>query len=327
MKRPGLTFLMLLLGTAIPPASARVIDRIAAVVNDDVILLSEVDKRCQAALDEIPSNLPLAKIVERKRQVRKGALDQLVDELLFKQQVREHKIVVTDDEVNKQIEQLKKLNNMTDKQFSDALKMEGRTIDDLKQSLHAQLERQKMVDEQMRSNPEMRARVQVGEKDIDDYYREHYMSESSKEKVRASHILFVVKPKATPETEKKIRDKALMVLDKLRHGADFEKLAKQYSDDPSGSQGGDLGWFHRGDMMAEFENSAFGLKKGQISGLVRTRLGYHIIKVTDRAVEGPPPLDKVVQQIRSTLYRQKFRETMKDWLARLRRTSFVEYKL
>ncbi|HUU02555.1 MAG TPA: peptidylprolyl isomerase [Myxococcota bacterium] len=327
MKRLGISLVVLLATAAIPPVAARILDRIAAVVNDDVILLSEVDSRCRAALDEIPSNLPLAKMVERKRQVRKQTLDELVEELLFKQQVHEHKIVVSDEEVDQQIEQLKKTNNMTEKQFSDALRMEGRTIADLRSSLHGQLERQKMVDAQMRNNPDMRARVQVGEKDIDDYYRKHFRSTASKEKVRASHILFVVPPKTGKDAEKVIHDKAQEVLAKIRKGAEFAKMAKEFSDDPSGSAGGDLGWFHRGDMMAAFEKSAFGLKKGQISDLVQTKLGYHIILVTDRAVEGPPPLEKVVNEIRSNLYREKFREAMKDWLTQLRRNSFVEYKL
>ena len=246
---------------------------------------------------------------------------------MFRQQIRENKITVTPEEVDRQVEQLIKVNNLTQKQFTEALKMEGRTVADLKKEFSKQLERQKLIDIQMRNNPEMRAKVQVSEKDIDAYYQTHYLATTAKEKVRASHILFTVPPTAEATEEKKIRERAQKVLDQLKKGSPFVDMAKQSSDDPSGALGGDLGWFRRGDMMAAFEKAAFGLKKGQLSDLVRTKLGFHIILVTDRAVEGPQKRESVQNEIRSKLYREKFRVTMVEWIKQLRRNSFVEYKL
>jgi peptidyl-prolyl cis-trans isomerase SurA len=291
---------------ASPFAHSRVIDRIAAVVNSEVILLTEVDKRCQAALDRI------------------RALDVLIDEMLIRQQTREHKVEVTDKDVVKQIDQIKKDNNLNDKQFVQALKMEGRTLDDLKRDIRKQMERSKLIEVQMRNNPEMRSQVQIGEQDIAEYYRSHY---NVMEKVRASHILFAAPTGTKREQLEKTRGRAQQILKKIRTGAPFDQMAKQHSEDPSASLGGDLGWFRRGDMVAAFEKAAFGLKKGAVSDLVQTQFGFHIIKVTDRAEEDRPDLNKVRPRIQQQLYRDKFGRAMRGWLDDLRRRSFVDIKL
>jgi len=307
-----------------PPAVPKVVDRIAAVVNDEVILLSEVDKICKATLDEVPSTLPLDEAVKRKREIRKTALDTLIDELLIKQQVREHKVSVAPDEVQKHIGQLMKDNNLNEKQFAEALKMEGKTVDDLKRDIRRQMERSKLIDLQMRTNPELRSQIQVREKEIEDYYQLHY---STMERVRASHILFVLPPGSTAEKEKEVRTRAKKLLDQLRQGAPFDLMAKQHSDDPSSALGGDLGWFRRGDMVEAFEKVAFGLKKGQLSDLVKTKFGIHIILLTDRSTEGAPDMAKVRNEIRSRLHREKFQRAMQGWLEELRRRSYIDYKL
>ncbi len=307
-----------------PRVTARVIDRVAAVVNEEVVLLSEVDRICQRALDEVPSSLPLDEAVKRKREIRKTALETLIDELLIKQQVREHKVSVTEEEIQKQIGQLMKDNNLNEKQFEEALKLEGKTIADLKKEIRRQMERSKLIDLQMRTNPELRSQIQVREKEIEDYYQLHY---STMEKVRASHILFTLPPGSGAEKEKEVRGRAQKVLDRLRQGAPFDLMAKQHSDDPSSALGGDLGWFRRGDMVESFEKVAFGLKKGQLSGLVKTKFGIHIILLTDRSSEGPPNMAGVRNEIRSRLHREKFQRAMQGWLDELRRHSFIDYKL
>ncbi len=307
--------------------SARVIDRIAAVVNDSVVLLSEVDTVCQSAINEVSPSLPLDQQVNQRRKIRLEALDALIDELLLSQKVAEHKIKVKDEEVKKNIQQLKRDNNMDDKQFAEALAMEGRTVADLKSNIRKQLEQSKLIDVEIRGNPEMRSKIQISEKDIEESFRSTYMSAASTEKIKASHILFSVPTDAEPQAEENALAKANAVLNKLKNGADFAKLAKKHSDDPSSALGGDLGWFKRGDMLAPFEKAAFGLKKGQFSGAVRTRLGVHVIMVTGRGVEGVPELDNVRAEIRNRLYREKFQRAMKEWLAELRQKSFVEIKL
>jgi peptidyl-prolyl cis-trans isomerase SurA len=319
----ALTFLA---ATVLLPASAapRVVDRVAALVNDEVVLLSEVDQICKAALDEVPSTLPLDEAVERKREIRKAALDTLIDDLLIKQQVREHKVSVSEEEVQKQIGQLMKDNNLNEKQFEEALMLEGKTIEDLKRDISRQMERSKLIDLQMRTNPELRSQIQVREKEIEDYYQLHY---STMERVRASHILFILPPGSGAEKEKEVRARAQKVLDQLRQGAPFDLMAKQHSDDPSSALGGDLGWFRRGDMVESFEKVAFGLKKGQLSDLVKTKFGIHIILLTDHSTEGPPDMAKVQDEIRSRLHREKFQRAMQGWLDELRRHSFIDYKL
>lgn len=313
----------LLLGLCLWPAlsQAALIDRIVATVNGEAILLSEVDALCRAALEGLPANLPLEQSVERKRQIRLQTLSGLVDELLIRQQVKEKGIKVTAEDVEKYLEQLRKLNNLTEAQFEMAIRQEGKSLEDFKKDISKQLERDKLM------SREIQGRMKVSEKEMAEYYQTHYTSSSAKAKVRASHILFAI-PRGTPtEQEKAVRDRAERVLKLLRGGADFAKTAKQFSDDPSATMGGDLGWFRRGDMVAAFEKSAFSLPEGKMSGLIRTRFGYHIIKVTGRDQEGPPPMDKVAGEIRGKLMREKRTSAIRSWLDDLRRNSLVEIKL
>ncbi|MBN2494796.1 MAG: peptidylprolyl isomerase [Deltaproteobacteria bacterium] len=304
-----------------PAASARLVDRIVATVNNEVILQSEVDAECKDSLEAIPPDLPLEEAVRRKHEIRARVLDGLIDEMLVKQQIVEHQIEIEAEDVERYIEQLRKLNNLNEEQFKQAVAREGKTMEEFRQQIRKQLERDKLLAREIQS------RLRVTEKDVEAYYQAHYKTRSAKEKVRASHILFSLPTDASPEQEKTVRDRADKALALLEAGADFAKTAEKLSDDPSASNGGDLGWFRRGDMVAAFEKAAFGLDKGRMSKLVRTRFGYHIILVTDRAVEGPPTLDAVEKDIRMRLMQERRAAAIRNWLDDLRRRSHVEIKL
>jgi peptidyl-prolyl cis-trans isomerase D len=149
-------------------------------------------------------------------------------------------------------------------------------------------------------------KVTLEEDDLKTYYEDNIDMFTQEKQVKASHILFKIPPGATPEEVKKIEEKATSVLERAKKGEDFAALATEFSEDTSKSKGGDLGYFTQGKMVKEFEDAAFSLEPGQISGLVKTNYGFHIIKVEDkkeRSVktydEAKPQVDSIVRRIKS----------------------------
>lgn len=152
-------------------------------------------------------------------------------------------------------------------------------------------------------------RAEVSDEEIAKYYETHESEYRSPERVHARHILFRVQPNATREQKEAVRKRAAEILQKARQGEDFAELAKTYSEDPgSGPQGGDLGFFPRGQMVPAFDAVAFALPPGTISDLVETNFGFHIIKVEAKEESRTQPLEEVREGIRTKLQREKARE-------------------
>ncbi|MBW2096188.1 MAG: SurA N-terminal domain-containing protein, partial [Deltaproteobacteria bacterium] len=148
---------------------------------------------------------------------------------------------------------------------------------------------------------DFKERIRVSEKEIKEYYEYNMDSFKVPAKVCARHILFRLKENATKAEAVKVQKKAEAVLKMARAGKDFAKLAKKYSEGPTGKNGGDLGCFSRGKMVKPFEEAAFKLKKGEISDLVKTRFGYHIIKVENVQAARTKSVDEVRSQIEDSL--------------------------
>ena len=144
-------------------------------------------------------------------------------------------------------------------------------------------------------------KVTVTEQQVKDYYEEKTSLFREEKQVKARHILFKVAAEASQEQAKQVEEKASSILKRCREGEDFATLAKTYSDDPSREKGGDLGYFSSGEMTKSFEQAAFKMKKGEISDLVRTPFGYHIIKVEDIKEARTKPMEEVKEQIASLL--------------------------
>ncbi|MGE3538220.1 MAG: SurA N-terminal domain-containing protein [Candidatus Tectimicrobiota bacterium] len=148
-----------------------------------------------------------------------------------------------------------------------------------------------------------------GADDIQAYYNNHLDSFQRQEQVRARHILFKVSASASPEQEAQVRAQAESVLAALKNGEDFATLAKQYSEDTAtATQGGDLGLFPRGQMVPAFDEAAFALAPGQLSDLIRTPYGWHLLRVEDHIEAGTRPLTEVEAEIRTKLQEEKARE-------------------
>jgi peptidyl-prolyl cis-trans isomerase D len=156
---------------------------------------------------------------------------------------------------------------------------------------------------------EFKSQVKVDEDEIKTYYDDNVEKFKEAKQVKARHILFVLPENASEETEKAIKEKAEKVLEKARTGEDFAKLAKEFSEDPSTKDnGGDLGYFQKGQMVGDFETAAFSLPKGGISNLVKTTYGYHIIKVEDIKEARTKEFNEAHDQIADMLATNKGKE-------------------
>jgi peptidyl-prolyl cis-trans isomerase D len=146
-------------------------------------------------------------------------------------------------------------------------------------------------------------KIEIADQEIQEYYDEYAEEFWMPEQVRARHILIKAGVGAKPEEKEDARKKAEDVLAKVEKGTPFEELAKKFSEDKASAQeGGDLGLFPRGQMVQPFEEAAFGLEPGEVSEVVETRFGFHIIRVEEKIPEGTKSLDKVKDDIRKTLF-------------------------
>jgi peptidyl-prolyl cis-trans isomerase SurA len=256
-----------------------VLDRIVAVVGNQIILESEL--KAQLALYATQFGIDL-KDQQRKKQIEAELLEQMInDNLLLIQAQKDTTIEVTSKEVENAVkEQLEKVKSQfsSEEAFGDQLKAEGLTENELKKKYREQIKKQMLID---RLISRKLFKVSITTKEVKDFYQTYKDSiPDQPQSVKLSHILLEIKP--SQGTLESLKKKAEMVLDKAKKGEDFTSLASKYSDDPTGKSGGDLGFFKKGDMIEKFEKVAFALNPGEISDLVATEFGYHIIKVEEK---------------------------------------------
>lgn len=313
-------FIIIAILVTIPSVStAEIINGIAAIVNDEIITSYEVDKGVAFLLKEVekqgqPSDSDKAKL----RQI---ALNRLIEKKLITQKIKELNITVPDDELRQTIEDVKKQNKMTQDDLVAALKTQGLTYDQYLAQLREQLERMKLMGQEVRS------KVQVSEQEIREYYTTNEKKFTTDEHFRARHIFFQLPKNPDPKDLKKIMTSALMVMQEAKNGADFAELAKKYSSDPQAAKdGGDLGAFKKGEMLPEIEDNVINMNPGEISDLVITPAGFHIIKLEERTPGKTRTYEDVKGEIEDMFYKKKSEERFNQWLAELRKGATIDLK-
>jgi peptidyl-prolyl cis-trans isomerase C len=171
---------------------------------------------------------------------------------------------------------------------------------------------------------EVLGKISVSEADAKKFYDENQDKFKAPEQTRASHVLITVDQKATPEEKKKAKEKADAIRKRVAGGEDFAAVAKSESKCPSAAKGGDLGYFGKGQMVPAFEEAAASLKPGQISDVVETQFGYHIIKVTDRKQSETVKFNDVKGKIEDYLKNQEAQKPMADYVETLRKEAKIE---
>lgn len=228
-------------------------------------------------------------LVEQNGQT---VLDTLIDQSIIKQEAAKQKIVISEQTIDKKIEELEQSYG-SEEEFNTALTTYGTTLEKVKEDLAVSLMVEKLLE------PE----ISITEEEMKTYFEEHKEEFATAEKVQASHILT-----ASEEEAKKVKEK-------LDGGEDFATLATEYSTDTATSeQGGDLGLFAKGDMVAEFEEVAFSLEAGSISAPVKTEYGYHIIKVVEKQAAKEANYEDSKAEIKELLFQEEIQAKYTTWL-------------
>ena len=288
----------------------------AAIVNGVAISQEELDletRRVEARLlrsgrSPNPSELG---------QLKKSVLETLIARELLYQESQKKDIKIDQAATNQQFEEMKG-RFPSEEEFNNALI----SMHLSEASLRSQLERDQVIRALVES--ELSENLAVSDEEVKAYYDSNQASFKQPAQVKASHILIKVEEQADESKKTEARQKIEMVQGKLKKGEDFSTLAKEYSEGPSNTKGGDLGYFSRGQMVKPFEEAAFALKPGEVSDIVQTRFGYHLIKVTDKKPETTVTYDEIKDRLGQYLKQQKLQKEMGLYVERLKSKAKVE---
>jgi len=305
-----------------PQARAELVDRVAAVVNNDVITLSEVEKRAAPELARVDQETTGPERAQKRAAALKRILDTMIDEKLVDNELKELKVSISDKEVDGAVDEVKKSYNLTDEQLQQAVSREGYSIAEYREQMRKQIGRYKLISEKVRKN------VKVSDADVQSEYDRMTRSEGEDYEVHVRHILIAVPRNASSAQVEQARRKAAAVAEEARGpGVNFAELAKTRSEGSSSSDGGDLGFFKRGTMVPEFERVAFNLKTGEVSEPVRTQFGWHVLKLEEIRKLGMKPLAEVRPEIEDRLRRAQAERLTSQYMETLRTAAVVEKKI
>jgi peptidyl-prolyl cis-trans isomerase SurA len=317
-----------------PPPSARakdskpagpkpiVVERVVAVVNDTVILESELYQRAAPELGELERDKDPREKQKQFKAILRRTLDDMVNDELMIQAAAEAELNVSDEEVDKAMADVKKTNKMTDAQFSEALSAQGYTMAGYKKDVKKQILRMRAI------NIMVRPRVSVTDADVKERYARMSSKSGAITELHVAHILVALPEGATAEEQEAARRRAGELVERARGGEEFAKLALGSSEDESSKdKGGDIGWFKRGELPTEWEEQLFASDKGDVRGPIAGPRGLHVFYVMDVKKDALKNFDEVKDQLKNELYSDEMEKQGKIWIEELRRKAHVEVKL
>jgi peptidyl-prolyl cis-trans isomerase SurA len=313
--RPGMTS---------PNKGKRVrLEYVVAVINDAIILNSELEARRIPVLGEAQQ---ITDPKERERRIAKltsQVLDEMVNEELIVQAAEAAKIEIEASEVQAAVDEIRQQNNLDEAGLSAALAAQGYTLANYKHELRRQLLRIRAV------NQLVAPKVSVTDEDVRARYDQMARRTEQVQAVKLSHMLFKLPEHATEQQLSEAKDKASKALARVKAGEDFAKVAATESeDDSTKATGGELGWFQRGSMASpEWEPIVFAMDKGDVRGPIVGPQGFHIFTVTEIKRSDLKPFNDMKDQLQRELRRREMDKQTQTWVEELRKKAYIDIKL
>ncbi|HUA33898.1 MAG TPA: peptidylprolyl isomerase [Candidatus Binataceae bacterium] len=298
----GVAAVIFFLGNYAPVRAQQVVNEVVASVDGDPITERDVEEFLSQHGESVGTDDFLDSPIARK------ALKALIDEKLLEEEQKKYEDKVDEAQVDRYIDQLRQGQHMTEQQMRDSLQQQGISYEDFRKRARDNLVKQEMIE------GEVREKIKVSDADIVAFYNEHKEDVTVKtERLRIAQILVSVPANATAQQDAAAKRKADAIRAQIMKGMDFNDLALKYSDDDSKTKGGELGWFEPGDINDAIFAAIKNLKPGDVSPVVRTKFGYHIMKLEAHEIPGPRPLSEVKDSIREELQNERMQAQLQNW--------------
>lgn len=295
----------------------KLIDRVAALVNDEVITLSEVRAAAEPALHALPPDVDHdAAYTEAMRQ----ALDALIGETLLEQETRKREIAITEAEIDRAIIEVRRQHGLTDSQFRQAIQAQGYTWEAYRDELKGQLERYRLL------GAEVQSRVEITDEDIQSHLGRQGVGRPVAE-ARVRHILLRLPEGASEAETEEVEQQAEELRRRIEAGEDFAAVASESSEDPSAASGGDLGWLRQGRMIRVLDEAVFEASPRELVGPVRSPSGYHVIEVVERRQKRDERDELIEQRAHQELMEEALEQETRRFIDRLRRRAVIDIKV
>ena len=299
------------------------VEYVVAVINDAIILNSELEARRLPVLSEAQQ---ITDPKERERRIAKltsQVLDEMVNEELIVQAAEAAKIEIESSEVQAALDEIKQQNNLDDAGLASALAGQGYTLSNYKHEMRRQLLRFRAV------NQLVAPKVQITDEDVRARYDQMARRTEQVQAVKLAHMLFRLPEHATEQQIATAKDKAGKAIARVKAGEDFAKVAASESeDDSTKATGGELGWFQRGSMAnPEWEPIVFAMEKGDVRGPVTGPQGFHVFQVTEVKRSDLKPFPEMKEQLQRELRRREMDKQTQTWVEDLRKKAYIDIKL
>jgi len=304
------------------PSEGVIVDRVVAVINDDVITLTEVQEEGLQTIRRIVQETLGEERERRLRSTERQILDDLILRRLQLQEAKREKIEATSSEVRSAIEELKRRSGLTsDEELRAAMAGELLNEEQFRKGIAEQVTLTKLVARQVRS------KIAVLDEEMGRYYDQHREQFREIPKFRIRHLLVTVSQQPTREEILRAKGQIEEAQALIKLGARFSTVAKQYSEDRLASSSGESWTMKHGELAPDIERIALTLPIGQVSGIITTPAGLHLIQVEERVAGQILPFDQVKEEVRNVLFNQKAEAKFKEWIQGLKAKASVEMKM
>ncbi|MDF1613605.1 peptidylprolyl isomerase [Desulfurivibrio dismutans] len=300
-------------------AATMVIDRVVAEVNGEIITLSELEEEMAAIGEDHLREVPARERPQARQEVRNQILSGMIDQILVEQQANRRGIFVGDREVEAAMTQIMEDNRLSKEELVRELAKGGTTLEQYRQTLRAQILQSRLL------NIEVRERIVIPESRMRSYYEEHYADGGQTQGYHLLQMGFTWNS-GDDQARETARQRAIEAREQVLAGSSFRQLARELSDLPSATAGGDLGVFEQDEMTGELQQPILALTPGELTPIMEIGGAYQFFKLLAGGGVARPYAD-MREEIRETLYQQALEKRFDQWVHSLREDAYIRVML